>query len=91
MNDRTVGANVTRGLLTRGSIILRNNLLRRRWIAGSSSAMTIGGRRPPSPHSENQLASTVCTPSTWMMPSTVGSAFVFNWMKVSVPLVNQLI
>ena len=26
-----------------------------------------------------------------MMPSTVGSALVFNWMKVSVPLVNQLI
>src|SRR4051795_5657304 len=26
-----------------------------------------------------------------MMPSTVGSAFVFNWMKVSTPLVDQLI
>jgi len=53
--------------------------------------MRIGGRRSPSPHSENQPASTVCTPSTWMMPSTVGSAFVFNWMKVSTPLVDQLI
>jgi hypothetical protein len=26
-----------------------------------------------------------------MMPSTVGSAFVFNCMKVSTPLVDQLI
>src|SRR5262245_11707713 len=47
--------------------------------------------RPPPPHRKNQLASTVCTPLTWMTLSAAKSASVFNWMKVSVPLVNQLI
>ena len=36
-------------------------------------------------------ASPDCTPFSWMMLSTVRSAFVFSWIKVSVPLVNQLI
>ena len=36
-------------------------------------------------------ASPDCTPFSWMMPSTVRSAFVFSWIKVSVPLVTQLI
>ena len=35
-------------------------------------------------------ASPDCTPFSWMMPSTVRSAFVFSWIKVSVPLVKCL-
>jgi hypothetical protein len=57
---------------------------------GAASDVKLGASRRQ-PHSTNQPASTVCTPNTWMMPSTVGSAFVFNWMNVSVPLVDQLI
>ena len=46
---------------------------------------------PAAVSQEEPAGITVCTPLTWMMPSTARSAFVFKWMKVSVPLVNQLI
>ena len=54
-----------------------------------ASDLALGAIRPPS-HRNIMTASPDCAPFSWMMPSTVRSAFVFSWIKVSVPLVKCL-
>lgn len=56
---------------------------------GMASDLALGAIRPPS-HRNIMTASPDCAPFSWMMPSTVRSAFVFSWIKVSVPLVKCL-
>ena len=58
---------------------------------GVASDLGLGAIRPLPSHRNIRTASPLVTPLSWMMPSTVRSASVFNCMKVLAPSVNQLI